>query len=62
MNIESISSLARSRRDEQLREAALIRSTRSNAKAHPIRKLAARAMRATGRACLLLGDALAGSV
>jgi hypothetical protein len=60
MNIHAISSIARSRREELLREAAAIRSTRTLERRNPVRSLAVRAARAAGRACFVLGDALAG--
>ncbi len=60
MNLHAISSIARSRRDELLREAAAIRSAQSPHRYHILRRIAFRAARATGRACFLLADALAG--
>ncbi len=60
MNLDAISSIARSRRDDLLREAASIRSTQGKRRNNSLRLLAVRAAHATGRACFVLGDALAG--
>ncbi len=60
MNLHAISSIARSRRDELLREAAAVRSARGPRAHHILRRIAFRAARATGRACFLLADALGG--
>jgi hypothetical protein len=60
MNLHAISSIARSRRDDLLREAAEIRSTHGARRTHSLRRMAARAAHATGRACFVLADAIAG--
>ncbi|MGP6188683.1 MAG: hypothetical protein ACLPSH_01115 [Vulcanimicrobiaceae bacterium] len=54
------SSLARSRQQEILREAELLRSLRRDRprRVGALRRCASRAVRALGRACLSLGDAL----
>jgi hypothetical protein len=60
MNLHAISSIARSRRDDLLREAAALRSVHGTRHTHPLRRLAARAAHATGRACFGLADAIGG--
>ena len=63
MNVDIISSMARCHREQLLREAALVRVARGDdrRRAQPLRRRIGRAVCAVGKACLLLGDALAGS-
>ena len=60
MNLHAISSIARSRRDELMREAAAVRSVQGLRRHYMLRRIAFRAARATGRACFQLADVLAG--
>jgi hypothetical protein len=55
------SSLARSRQQELLREAELLRKLRRDRPLRPnaLRRIASRTVRALGKACLSFGDALA---
>jgi hypothetical protein len=55
--------MARCHREQLLREAALVRVARGDdrRRVQPLRRRIGRAVCAVGKACLLLGDALAGS-